>query len=57
MNISHEKAMQIDEYSRIQIPGLTRRASNQGLERVKCQCGWDGEETAMVSLIYIVKID
>lgn len=57
MNLSHEKAMQIDEYSRIQIPGLTRRANNQGLERVKCQCGWDGEEAEMVSLMYTVEVE
>lgn len=57
MNLSQEKAFEIDEYSRIQIPELTRSANNQGSERVKCQCGWDGEETTMVSSAYVVDVE
>lgn len=51
MCLSHDKALQIDEYPRKQIPGLTRGTNNQGPESVKCQCGWNGEENAMVILV------
>lgn len=55
MCLSHDKALQIDEYSRKQAVRLMRSTNNQEFESVKCQCGWDGEETTMVRLFYEIE--
>lgn len=48
MCLSQKKALQIEEFSRMQIPALARGTENLTNGLVKCQCGWDGEELAMV---------
>lgn len=54
MHLSRKKALRIQEYLQMQIPGLAKKnADDQDSRIVKCQCGWDGEESAMVSALFI----
>lgn len=56
MRLSQKKTLQIEEFSRMQIPGLAKGTENLAIGLVKCQCGWDGEEPEMVSPIYVVGV-
>lgn len=49
MRLSQKKALQIENFSRMQIPGLARETENLANGLIKCQCGWDGEEPEMVN--------
>lgn len=49
MRLCEKKCLQIQEFLRTQNLGLAGNANNQDNGIVKCQCGWDGEEPAMVS--------
>ena len=49
MRLSEKKSLQIQEFLRSQTLGLAGNTNNQDNGIVKCQCGWDGEEPAMVS--------
>ena len=51
MRLSEKKSLQIQEFLRTQNLGLAGNTNNQDNGIVKCQCGWDGEEPAMVSPI------
>lgn len=49
MRLSQKKALQIEDFSRMQIPGLARETENLANVLIKCQCGWDGEEPEMIT--------
>ena len=49
MRLCEKKRLQIQEFVRSQNLGLAGIPNNQDNGMVKCQCGWDGEEPAMVS--------
>lgn len=51
MRLCEKKRLQIQEFLRSQNLGLAGITNNQDNGMVKCQCGWDGEEPAMVSPI------
>ncbi|EYE91024.1 putative meiosis specific protein Hop1 [Aspergillus ruber CBS 135680] len=49
MRLSQKKILQIEKFSRMQIPGLAKGTDNLAIGLVKCQCGWDGEEPGMIT--------